>query len=426
MSGSAEMEMQMQMEMQMGFGPSTGGSSTSPLVRPIGISPSVDMTDPGEWFQGNRWPPLGLLEDQTVVTGQNRRQITVEKHVLPQSLVNTLGNWFEQAKALPALPTRPMDAAAKAPKPGALPTRQWSAQNYAIAVLGEFVQAAIAIDGEGGVAHADDKPAAGTIAPPPLALRWDNIDLNPSLLLAGPCAIKDELQQLARLMDYRPNVLDEALAQREGIDTYFRGIMTFSQASHPWTFGLMQIALRTGELQAMHYKYRFNRPRASTLLPWLMPPIEVPRHASYPSGHSTQSHLVALILGEVMPDWARGVKGPLRLLAQRIARNREVLGLHYPSDSAAGEKLAVDSFLLLRTCPTVRAIIDEARQEWGTDGRKGKTSLAHLGYTRPDTGMTPDNGISSDTGGHMRVNRLAVVISRTGGIGNGGRIRGRS
>jgi acid phosphatase (class A) len=144
----------------------------------------------------------------------------------------------------------------------------------------------------------------------------------------------------------------------------------------------MQIALRTGELQAIHYKYRFNRPRASTLAPWLMPPIEVPGHASFPSGHSTQSHLVALVLGEVMPAWARGKNGPLRQLALRIARNREVLGLHYPSDSKAGEKLAIGSFLLLRTCPTVKAMINAARKEWDTWGQYSdtSTSLADLGY----------------------------------------------
>jgi hypothetical protein len=96
-----------------------------------------------------------------------------------------------------------------------------------------------------------------------------------------------------------------------------------------------------------------------------MPPIEVPGHASYPSGHSTQSHLVALILGEVMPQPPAGQPNPLGLLAERIARNREVMGLHYPSDSRAGAKLAKESFLLLRECKTLRAMIREARGEWG-------------------------------------------------------------
>ncbi|HEX4614630.1 MAG TPA: hypothetical protein VH230_01835, partial [Stellaceae bacterium] len=91
----------------------------------------------------------------------------------------------------------------------------------------------------------------------------------------------------------------------------------------------------------------------------------VPGHASYPSGHSTQAHLVALMLGEVMPERLVGPRRPLRLPAERIARNREVLGLHYPSDSKAGAKLAKASFLLLRKCKTVQAMVPKAREEWG-------------------------------------------------------------
>ena len=124
----------------------------------------------------------------------------------------------------------------------------------------------------------------------------------------------------------------------------------------------MQIALRVGEFQCMHYKYKFDRIRPSRLCPWLMPPIEVPGHASYPSGHSTQSHLVALILSQVLP--LAGGSNPLPLLAKRIARNREVLGLHYPSDSKAGRILAVASYLLLRCCPTVTVMIEAAKREW--------------------------------------------------------------
>jgi hypothetical protein len=51
-------------------------------------------------------------------------------------------------------------------------------------------------------------------------------------------------------------------------------------------------------------------------------------------------------------------------LAERVARNREVLGLHYPSDSAAGRTLAEMSLLLLLQCPTVQALINAAQVEW--------------------------------------------------------------
>ena len=74
--------------------------------------------------------------------------------------------------------------------------------------------------------------------------------------------------------------------------------------------------------------------------------------------------MVALMLEQVMPkavtrpkqrdktpypvaDW------PLRRLAARIARNREMLGLHYPSDSEIGKTLAKNSFPILLRCPSL-------------------------------------------------------------------------
>jgi hypothetical protein len=40
-------------------------------------------------------------------------------------------------------------------------------------------------------------------------------------------------------------------------------------------------------------------------------------------------------------------------LAARIARNRELLGLHYPSDSGVGRRLAARSLPILLRCPSL-------------------------------------------------------------------------
>ncbi len=70
-----------------------------------------------------------------------------------------------------------------------------------------------------------------------------------------------------------------------------------------------------------------------------MPPIEVPAHASFPSGHATEAHLIALLLREALPA-AHPAQALLPALAHRIAINREVLGVHYRSDSHAAQVLA--------------------------------------------------------------------------------------
>jgi membrane-associated phospholipid phosphatase len=172
--------------------------------------------------------------------------------------------------------------------------------------------------------------------------------------------------------------MSEALAQRSNLQAYWRGILMFNAASHPWTCDLLAVAACVGQFQGMHYKNEFNRPRPSQILPALMPPISPPGHASFPSAHATEAYLMALCLKEVMPAAVSTPVDPndpettaLQRMAQRIARNREVLGVHYPSDSAAGKKLAEESFRLLKKCRSVHntnpnkpGIIQRAQAEW--------------------------------------------------------------
>jgi membrane-associated phospholipid phosphatase len=127
----------------------------------------------------------------------------------------------------------------------------------------------------------------------------------------------------------------------------------------------------------MYYKNIFNRARPSRFSPDLMPLIDPPGHASYPSGHATQARLIALCLEQVMPDAIIPVAAPppplldpvaelspLRMMASRIARNREVAGVHFPSDSFIGRRLADGSFNIMMRLQTVNDLITAARLEW--------------------------------------------------------------
>jgi len=200
------------------------------------------------------------------------------------------------------------------------------------------------------------------------ALQVDKIELPP---IPSGEYIKKELAQLMRLIEYRPGVMAEALAQRQNIEIYFQGLLAYNGASHPNTYRLVEIAQRVGQFQAMYYKWEYQRPRPGQLCPALMPPIDVPGHAAYPSGHATGAYLIAYCLREVMPKVAGSPASsndqegtPLLRLAQRIARNREVLGLHYPSDTAAGIVLAGQTFKLLMECKEVKILKKRAQDEW--------------------------------------------------------------
>jgi acid phosphatase (class A) len=56
------------------------------------------------------------------------------------------------------------------------------------------------------------------------------------------------------------------------------------------------------------------------------------KRASYPSGHAAFAASTAILLGELIPDKRNAVF----MQAREFAQNRILLGLHYPSDVAAG------------------------------------------------------------------------------------------
>jgi len=87
-------------------------------------------------------------------------------------------------------------------------------------------------------------------------------------------------------------------------------------------------------------KYKFNRPRPFQLGPVLG--IDVTKYQSstaktpaFPSGHTTQSVLVACVLSEKYPE----LKEELMKVADKVSLSRVVGGHHYPSDIKYGEML---------------------------------------------------------------------------------------
>lgn len=86
----------------------------------------------------------------------------------------------------------------------------------------------------------------------------------------------------------------------------------------------------------MVLKTKYSRLRPHVVNHAVEPVVEVPWHASYPSGHATQARAMAHLFTRLYPDHANR----LFALAERIGRNREVGGVHYVSDTDAGFRLA--------------------------------------------------------------------------------------
>lgn len=172
--------------------------------------------------------------------------------------------------------------------------------------------------------------------------------------------INEEIQYLFSLIRLRDERRDEIKAQHEySFLPYFFSIVMMNQWSHPRTYELMNFANGVG-LIVFAYKQRFNRARPAQLAPGLYPTIVTPGHPSYPSGHAFQSRLVALILAELRPDARSQLIGQ----ADRISINREIAGVHYPSDSTAGKALADQVFILVKRGAHFQALMEQARAEW--------------------------------------------------------------
>ncbi len=226
-------------------------------------------------------------------------------------------------------------------------------------------------------------------------------------------AIKTELEQLRLLMeDDRLIYLDEADWQADGIPDYIGHFIAADATDHPETLELIRAALAIGGLVYLAYKAFFRRVRPSALCPGLIPPFGPPEHPSFPSGHAFLSHLIALLLLELpgvrerfglfaLPSdgtpgkaiaWKHvqvdrnfvsvdasmaNAGSPLLRIAERLAVNRERIGVHYRSDSTAGRHLAAGVWDALIqggrgnadragdiVCPTLLLLIERAKAEW--------------------------------------------------------------
>lgn len=182
------------------------------------------------------------------------------------------------------------------------------------------------------------------------------------------------------MQDERSDALGEIVAQDvlyERFAVFFLRPLRITPVSHTATCTLLHVAGLIGLLTVMHFKNQFNRPRPSQYRPTLNPPVSVPGHPAFPSGHATQSLLMAeLVLAAMGRALAHGPtlqaewKPYLHTLAYRMGRNREIAGLHFESDSTAGYELAhkimqfLEAEFVAGRCPYIKKLVDDAAKEW--------------------------------------------------------------
>ena len=231
--------------------------------------------------------------------------------------------------------------------------------------------------------------------------------INPGDVAGAWGVIEAELEQLKIYMeDDRARYLDESDVQADGLAAYIIHFLGASSQRYPWTLELINCGLAIGNIAYMTYKDHFKRVRPSVLRPGLIPPFGPPAHPAFPSGHSFLAHFIALLLLEIpglhqrlgvlpagqdlsdagllrRPEWddldAQDlIASPLLSISQRIAVNRERIGVHYPSDSFASRHLAAGLWDAMMPggrgngnfdgapirCPTLETVLTRAKAEW--------------------------------------------------------------
>lgn len=209
------------------------------------------------------------------------------------------------------------------------PRRAWDGSLYAQTVLAEFA--------------ALDWRAKAVLQPPPTG----------DALVADIAALAEKsLERAARAT--------EILQQADNVNAYWASLLMATPTSRPATWDMIAAANTVAHMVAMHFKRIYARPRPVQVYPALLPLMLTPPHPSYPNAHALESGVIAECLGRAVPFLLK----PLKIVAARVGENREVAGLHFPSDTAASASLVPILADLLETCPLYREIRTEMKMEW--------------------------------------------------------------
>jgi acid phosphatase (class A) len=128
----------------------------------------------------------------------------------------------------------------------------------------------------------------------------------------------------------------------------------------------MEIGKAVGMMVAMYFKRIYQRPRPSQVYPPLMPLLLNPPHASYPNAHALQSNLMSQLLAQ--NGVRRDMKEQLLALALRVGQNREIAGVHYPSDRQASKRMVPGIMKILKELrnkeSAYKDVVEQATKEW--------------------------------------------------------------
>lgn len=143
----------------------------------------------------------------------------------------------------------------------------------------------------------------------------------------------DQLRQVRDLKGRRGDRLAEIHVQQVDMMSFFGIALPLCWNRYPMLMALLD-AVHEAVLRVEYpVKQHFSVARPIDLAPDINPIIQTPAHSAFPSGHATESFAHARIIGHLAFG---GDVSTLLRIAERIAENRVVAGVHFPVDNLGG------------------------------------------------------------------------------------------
>jgi acid phosphatase (class A) len=186
------------------------------------------------------------------------------------------------------------------------------------------------------------------------------------LLVLQRTRTPEELAWCLKIADiyYNPTIINSAdpkyAANRDNLFYLGRGLGGwFRREELPLTTELLSRVIHDGMVYMVEFKLKYARPRPYVVEPKLKVAQPLP-HGAFPSGHSFGSYVNAEILSRLAPDRREDLMNS----AHEFAWSRELLGVHYPSDSEAGRIWAADFVRFLFENKQFVRDFEAVKQEW--------------------------------------------------------------
>jgi len=139
----------------------------------------------------------------------------------------------------------------------------------------------------------------------------------------------------------------------------------FQQDSLPLTTELLAKVMTDAHYYMWKLKFHYLRPRPYAI-DLEIKNLEDANWSPYPSGHSITGHVLAEVLSLLAPEH----QSTFFLDAHELAFSREILGVHYPSDTEASRIFAKRFVELLKQNKDFNQDLEKARSEWVKSDRR--------------------------------------------------------